>query len=419
MEKSHNYRKISVCRLCRSKDLSSLINLGRIPLGNNLQEKENLAMDAEIFPLKVNRCNRCNHFQLSIAVDPKKLYKTNYTYLSRIGRSFVDHLNKYAKWAYKKFSLNNNSLVIDIGSNDGTCLKQFKNLGCKVVGIDPATKPAKLAIKEGIPTIIDFCNRNAVKEIIKRYGKADLITSHNALAHIDDFDYVFKNIFDLLKNEGYFIFEIGYFRNVLVKKCFDTIYHEHIDYHHANPLYKYMSSIGFQIIDFSTNEIQGGTLRITAKKTKDNNLNKYVKKFLDDEMNSILYENYFLNNWESKVNLLMQDFGKKIKKFKSQGFKVAGYGAPTKSSLLLSLANLSKKEISFIFEDNELKVGKYLPKLSIPIISSEEFQENHPDVVIIFAWNFYNEIIKSIKKRVLKPVSCIIPLPEIKIIEIE
>ena len=179
-----------------------------------------------------------------------------------------------------------------------------------------------------------------------------------------------------------------------------------------------MSSIGFQVIDFSTNEIQGGTLRITAKKTNNKSINNNVKNFLKEESNSILYENDFLNNWEYKVNLLMKDFGKKIKKFKHEGAKIAGYGAPTKSSLLLSLANLSRNEISFIFEDNELKVGKYLPKSSIPIISSEEFQENHPDVVIIFAWNFYNEILKSLKKRVSKPVSCIIPLPEIKIIEI-
>ena len=232
MERNSSYREISKCRLCNSPDLKPFADFGSVPLGNDLQPSASLSLISTKYPLFINRCDDCGHFQLSVSVSPEKLYAYNYSYLTSIGKSFVNHLRSYASWACEELCLNSSSLVVDIGSNDGTCLSFFKDLGTQVVGVDPASVPAKIANDNGVPTINSFFDANVVQEICTRYGHADLITSHNALAHIDNLREVFANIHSLLKSNGDFIFEIGYFRSVLENSIFDTTYHEHLDYHH-------------------------------------------------------------------------------------------------------------------------------------------------------------------------------------------
>ena len=283
MEKNEYFSQIKNCRLCKSANLNSFVDFGKVSLGNDLQENQSNAIKSKKYPLVINKCQNCGHFQLTISVNPKRLYATNYTYLSGVGKSFVSHLENYASWAYQEFSLSNESLVLDLGSNDGTCLKFFKKLGSKVLGIDPAKMPADIANENKIPTLNEFFSSSLVEKIISNYGKADFITSHNVLAHIEDLDSVFKNIYKILKNNSYFVFEIGYFPCVLNSGCFDTTYHEHLDYHHAKPLASYLTSIGFEIIDFSENKVQGGSLRRIARKSGNPILSTASKKFLEKE----------------------------------------------------------------------------------------------------------------------------------------
>ena len=413
MQKNSNYRVLNYCRLCGSPDLNLYFDFGKVPLGNNLCESINESSNVEKYPLNVKRCNSCNHFQLGVAVDPNELYATNYTYLSGVGSSFVKHLNEYAKWIKTNCNLKTNALVIDIGSNDGTCLKEFKNLGYRVCGVDPAHMPAKIANESGIPTLNTFFDEKSVIEIKNKYGKADFITSHNVLAHVDDLVSVFRNIYDLLKLNGYFCFEIGYFKEVLKNNCFDTIYHEHLDYHHAKPLSKFLTSIGFDLIDLSTNNIQGGSLRLLLKKTGQGEIHHNAKFFLDRESNSILYQDKFLSDWQKMISLNMHKFGESVKKYVADGKKVAGYGVPTKATLLTAISKLNNQDISFMVEDNHLKVNKFMPGTSIPIYEVNRLQTEKPDVIIIFAWNFSDDIIKKLKTYIYWPVSIIVPLPEL------
>ena len=150
---TEKYRLLERCRLCDSSNLELYFDFGAVPLGNNLAESRDDALIADTYPLSVNRCGACNHFQLSIAVAPEKLYATNYTYLSGVGKSFVLHFQKYAAWVQERCNLQTDALVVDIGSNDGTCLKQFKELGFRVCGVDPASLPANLANQAGIHTL--------------------------------------------------------------------------------------------------------------------------------------------------------------------------------------------------------------------------------------------------------------------------
>ena len=419
MHKSkNNFSEITQCRLCGSKKLKNFMDFGCAPLGNNLQETKELSLNVESYSLKVMRCNDCQHFQLSVSVFPKLLYATNYTYLSGIGPSFVDHIKKYVTWVLNKTSLTASAVIVDIGSNDGTCLKYFKQKGYCVCGVDPAQKPAEIANNNGIFTINHFFDTDVAQDIIDQFGKVDIVTSQNVLAHVDNLISTFENIYKILKNDGYFVFEIGYFKNVIETKCFDTIYHEHIDYHHANPLVKILVSLGFDVVNISENNIQGGSLRMLLQKTGLGIVKKQPKIFLENEKKSILYDNLKLNSWSSDINKTMGYFNKLFLKYKSKEKICFAYGAPTKSTLLLKMSKLKENEISFVVDDNDLKVGKFLPSTSIPIKSSKVIEFNKEAVIILFAWNFADDIIKNLKQKYRVPATIIIPLPYPKVVKI-
>jgi len=407
----NNYRTIGNCRLCESSKLELHFDFGSIPLGNNLKDTRSDALSTDKYPLAVNRCVRCGHFQLTIAIAPEKLYATNYTYLSGVGKSFVNHFQDYAKWIQEKCNFTLNALVIDVGSNDGTCLKEFKKLGFRVCGVDPASIPAQLANDTGIDTFNLFFDEDTVDKILVEKGKADFVTSHNVLAHVDDLRAILKNIYKVLKMGGYFCFEVGYFREVLKTGCFDTIYHEHLDYHHAKPLSDFLNEIGFDLIDLSVNQIQGGSLRLFLQKTGEGIVSPQAKRFLDEETRSILYQNDIISSWQTTVKKDMEQFGDRVRMHVASGKTVVGYGAPTKATLLMETSGLGFSDISFIVEDNLLKVDKFMPFTGIPILEVGELYRKKPDIIIIFAWNFCEDIIAKLKLQVDWPVTFLVPLP--------
>ena len=411
-------KNINLCRLCNHANLKSIIDFGSIPLGNNFAKSRISALNSEIYKLNLVMCLSCKHFQLNFEVSPIKLYATNYTYLSGVAHSFIKHFDDYSNWIIKKCEINAKNMILDIGSNDGTCLNAFKTKNINVLGIDPAKAPARIANKRGIKTINAFFNKKSSLEIKKKYGEIDFITSHNVLAHIGNIQEVFLNIFYLLKNNGYFCFEVGYFLEVLKNNYFDTIYHEHLDYHHAAPLVKHLSSIGFSVINISKNKIQGGSIRILCQK-KDN-VKIYVQplNFLQKESKSIINNGLYLKKWSTNISNNMSILNTIINDLSRKNLSIIGYGAPTKATLILKLAKLRKNLIKFIVEDNSLKVNKYMPKTMIKIQKYDRLNVNKSDVIIIFAWNFFLDIINKLKKDKISNKIIIVPLPKVKIYRI-
>ena len=409
----NSYKNITQCRLCDSKKIKQIYNFGLIPLGNNLQKFRLQSVNCKKYPLSLMQCSKCNHFQLSISVNPKILYAKNYTYLTGVTKTFKKHFSDYSNWIIKKCKIKKGSLILDIGSNDGTCLNYFKKNKMKVIGIDPAKKPCKIANTNGINTINNFFNKETSSRIKKKYGQFDFITSHNVLAHTENIQEIFLSIFDLLKEDAYFCFEIGYFKEVVKHNLFDTIYHEHLDYHHAKPLVKLLESIGFSIIDLSTNKIQGGTLRLLLQKRKLKTKIKKVDKFIKQEekfFKKINIKNKFQNFKETllKLNLLIR---KEIGKNKS----IYAYGSPTKASLLLINSKLNINMIKNSFEDNPLKCNKYIPGTDIKIMNTKKIKIDLGSVIIILAWNFSKEIEMRLKSQNIRNAKLFIPLPKVNI----
>jgi len=327
-KKFNSYKKIIQCRLCNSKKLKQVYDFGLIPLGNNLQKFRLKSINCQKYPLSLMQCSTCEHFQLSVSVNPRILYAKNYTYLTGVTKTFKKHFFDYSKWSIKKCKIKTGSLVLDIGSNDGTCLNYFKKNKMKVIGIDPAKKPSKIANDRGIRTINNFFNKKISNKIKKKYGQFDFITSHNVLAHTENIQEIFLSIYDLLKKDAYLCFEIGYFKEVIKHNLFDTIYHEHLDYHHSKPLVKFLESIGFSVIDLSTNKIQGGTLRLLLQKKKLKTKIQKVDKFIKQEkkfFKKIDIKNNFNNFQKTLLKLNSQ-----IKKEISKNRNIYAYGSPLK-----------------------------------------------------------------------------------------
>jgi SAM-dependent methyltransferase len=410
-------RKLTSCRLCGEEQLREFVDFGDVPLGNDLRETAEDARSAPAFPLEVVRCGSCGHFQLRHAVAPELLYATNYTYLSGIGASFVRHFDNYAKWAQDRCDLPEAAMIVDVGSNDGTCLKAFQSRGHRVCGVDPASLAAQIANEHGIETINAFFDADAVAEITQRHGRADFVTSHNVLAHVDDLGDVFRNIHGLLKDGGWFAFEVGYFRQVLQTGYFDTIYHEHLDYHHAAPLARHLTSLGFDLVELSTNEIQGGSLRLLLRKTGSGRIDAQPRAFLDDEERSVLYDEAFLADWRSRIESKMASLHEAVLAAAREDRTVIGYGAPTKATLLMKVGGLGPEHIRFVVEDNPHKAGRFLPRTGIPIRPSAEIGAAAGGAVVIFAWNFAADIIEKLQ-GLLPGAKAITPLPEVSTTEL-
>jgi SAM-dependent methyltransferase len=410
------YRPVDACRLCGSEHLSLLIDFGDVPLGNNLQDIPGTALSAAAYPLQLNRCSECGHFQLGHAVDPHLLYATNYTYLSGVGKSFVQHFQQNAIWAINKAGLKPGDLVVDVGSNDGTCLKFFQERGLHVCGVDPATLPVSIANENGIATIEAFFNSDAVKAILETHGPAQYVTSHNVLAHVDDLRSTFACVYELLAEDGWFGFEIGYFREVLSNGFFDTIYHEHLDYHHASSLARHLTGLGFDLVELDVTPVQGGSLRLLLKKTGKGLVHDQAEAFLAEEKKSILNDDVFLAGWIKTIKFNMHVFGSMVREATADGRKVVAYGAPTKATLLLRFAGISSADLQYVVEDNELKAGRYLPGSAIPILPTSKLEEDSPDVIVVLAWNFADDILEKLRKSEhLAHSQAIVPLPRVKV----
>ena len=264
--KHSNYYLRENCRMCDSTSLDKVISLTPTPPGNDFLSKEELNQSESVYPLDLYLCKECHHIQLGHVVDSKILYQKNYSYVSATSLHFVNHLKQYAEDMIKRFGLEDNNLVADIGSNDGTCLSFFKEKGMNVIGVDPAIEIALKATESGVETVSDFFGYKLALELRQKYGAAKYITSHNACAHIDNLFDVIRGVEHWLQDDGIFVLEVGYFVDVYTNTWFDTIYHEHLDYHTVAPFEKLLARAGMELISVERIAPQGGSIRVMIQK---------------------------------------------------------------------------------------------------------------------------------------------------------
>ena len=377
------------CRSCGNTELKRVVSLGYQPLANNLLKKSNEQCD--LYPLEVNYCDKCHNCQLSVSVDPKKMF-ANYLYTSSTSKVFRDHFIIAAKKYSKELKLNKkNSYIIDIGSNDGVALKPFIKLGFKkVLGIEPAKNLAKLANKNKIKTFNGFLEKKNLKKIKKN---ADLILASNVFAHSDRLKEMAECMFELISKKGTIIIEVQYLMNTLKDLTFDNIYHEHYNYWSLTSLVNFFNQFNAKIFRSECVDTHGGSLRVYIKKSKKVKIENSVKKMLKEEENFGIKKFKTYQEFGKKVYKIRENVIKNIKKLKEKNKSIIGYGAPAKATTALNFFGISS-EIEFIVEDNNLKHNKFVPGVKIPIKNKSHIKDKN-NILLILAWNFYQDIKKN------------------------
>ena len=410
------YYHRSTCRLCESAELTKVFTLTPTPPANAFVSKNQLSTKQQIFPLELFFCQNCTHLQLLDVVDPAELFQ-NYVYVSGTSASFVKHFSDYAKSCVDNFNLSADDMVIDIGSNDGTLLKFFKEEQINVLGIDPARAIAKRASENGIETWPYFFNNSVVNRVLKERGHAALITANNVFAHADNLMGIVKNIRSLLKPDGVFIFEVSYLGAVYEDTLFDTIYHEHVAYHSILPLVNFFRSMNMELFAAERVASHGGSIRVMVQLNGGpHKANGSVQSLIDYEYKLGLNLSGTWVGYAEKINKLRKKLVDILMGLKQKGKIIAGYGAPAKATTLMHHFGIGPDIIDFISDDAPLKQGLYSPGLHVPIVSSDVIYEKKPDYVLILAWNFATQITESHQDYVSNGGHFIVPLPEVRII---
>ena len=377
------------CRSCGNINLKRVVSLGYQPLANNLLNKKD--EKCELYPLEVNYCSVCHNCQLSVAVDPKKMF-SNYLYTSSTSSSFRNHFIEATKVYVKKLKLKpKKSYIIDIGSNDGVALKPFKDLGfTRILGIEPAKNLAKLANKNKIKTFNGFLENKNIKKI---KGNADLILASNVFAHSDKLKEMADCMLKLLNKNGTIIIEVQYLLNTLKDLTFDNIYHEHYNYWSLTSLVNFFKQFESTIFKAEKINTHGGSIRIYIKKSKKIKIENSVINLLKEEVSYGIKEFKTYQKFGEKINRLKENVVKNIIKLKEKNKNIIGFGAPAKATTALNFFGISN-QIDFIIEDNKLKPTKFVPGVKIQIKGKENIKAKNA-LILDLAWNFYKDIKKN------------------------
>lgn len=407
------------CRCCGSTNLVKYLDLGLMPLANNLQFYAAAAKTVEKFPLQVLFCTDCGLSQLSVVIDPSKMF-SYYTYRSAINKGYVQHCEEMARWYFHKYVLEG-CLHLDIAGNDGTLIKKFREvdelvnpLHCpyKGINIDPATNLTAIAEADGIESITDFWG---VEVAAKFSGTADLITATNVFAHVNDVHGFLAAAKIALAPKGLLVLEFPYLVNFVDQMEFDTVYFEHLSYMSLIPIIKMAAAHELEVVEVMKVAIHGGSLRVVLGHEDMYGASPDVGAVAEMEKvcgyNSI--EKY--SGWGEEVKYVIYDFGKQLLALKKAGNKIAAFAASAKGNTLLNCAGMTTDIIDFIADETPEKIGKYSPGTGIPIVNKNEILKQCPDFIVILSWNFAEDIITKVRQLGFTG-QFIIPIPKFKIL---
>lgn len=406
------------CRLCAARDLDKVIELAWTPPANELLAGDQLELTQDTFPLDVYFCNSCYHVQLLDVVNPERLFR-NYVYVSGTSPVFRQHFRDYAERIAERYDISRQSLVVDIGSNDGTLLKCFKDLGFeRIQGVDPAIEIAEEAARSGIPTIAEFFTPELADRLATRAGTAGLIVANNVFAHVDDLSTIMVGVQRLLSNRGLLVIEVSYLKDVIEKTLFDTIYHEHLDYHTLGPLKQFLESRGLRVVDAQAVASHGGSLRLVAMKNgEDEDVQPSVERMVEREAELGLFDAATFVAFQDKIDALGKQLLALLDEVKARGASIAAFGFPAKATTLMHQFGIDGRYLDYVVDDNPLKQSKYSPGFKIPIVSSAALEADPPAYVVVLAWNFADAIIEKLDWYLGTGGNIIVPLPSVRVVE--
>jgi len=405
----------TTCRLCDSPNVELVIKLEPIPLSENYTVDSATGKKAARYPVDVYMCADCGHVHQLDVIDSKSLWE-NYTYFSGEAKGMPEHFRQVAAKVCETYTPPTGALVIDIGSNDGSLLRPFKDAGYRVLGIDPATEVARQATESGIETIPELMSLPLAEKIKKQHGPAHVVCMFNAFAHADNMGEVAESIRTMLAPDGVFVFEAQYLLDIIDRVLIATIFHEHMSHHSVKPLVQFLGLHGMELIDIERAPIQHGSLiGVVQLKGGKRPVQNSVRELLDLETRRGLEKLETLREFAGKVQQLCRRTEALVQKWRQDKATVAGYGAARSGPTLIAQLGLTGA-IEYIVDDHPQKVGKYSSGDGIPIVPTAELCKRMPDYTVILAWVHAQKIIETNQEYLNKGGRFVVLCPETRVV---
>ena len=400
-------RTISKCQISGSKDLKSILFLGYLPPPTIMKKINSRREEETLYPANLMYSAKSKLVQLKTIVNKEILFPKDYAYTSGTTKILRENFQKLYRECKKNIKIELNDLIIDIGSNDGNLLSNFKSHH-RVLGITPE-KIGRIAIRKGIPTLLRYFDKSTSNLVLKKYGKAKIITATNVFAHIENVGELMKNILNILDKDGVFVTESHYLVSLIKTNQFDTIYHEHLRYYSLSSLKYLFDKYKLKIIHAKKIMTHGGSIRVYATKSKKFKINKSVNKILNFEKKYLNWKTF--NNFRKRVVQSKIDLYAILKNIKSKNKKICGIGAPARATTLINYIGLDENIIDYVLEvEGSKKIGNYIPGTKIPILSEKKLFIDQPDFAILLSWHITSELKSKLRKRGFKG-KFIVPLP--------
>ena len=409
----------TTCRSCEKPGLDTVLSLGETPLANALLTEKQLAEPEERYPLDLAFCASCSLVQITETVPPEKLFR-EYFYLSSFSDTMLRHAEGIVERLIPSRGLDENSLVVEVASNDGYLLQYYKRAGIPVLGIEPATNIARVAEEErGIPTLCEFFGAEMAEQLGAEGRRADVIHANNVLAHVADLNGFVEGFRLLLKEDGIAVIEAPYVKEMIDHREFDTIYHEHLCYFSLTALDRLFRRHGLIIRDVELLPIHGGSLRIFAGREDGgagDERSAAVREMLEEEARWGVDDPGFYEGFGDEVERVREDLVALLRGLKAEGKSIAAYGASAKGSTLLNYFGIGRETLSFVVDRSTVKQGQYAPGTHLPIHAPEKLLEEAPDYVLLLTWNFIEEILEQQAEYRRRGGRFIVPIPEPEIL---
>lgn len=409
-----------VCRFCKTPLTHTFVDLGMSPLCQDHVKPTELKKMEPFYPLHAYVCENCFLVQLEEFVSPAEIYE-DYAYFSSYSDSWLRHSKRYTDQMVERFHLGARSLAVELASNDGYLLQYFLEKNIPVLGIEPATTVADVAIRKGIRTEVLFFGNKTVKDIVAKHGEADLLIGNNVLAHVPDINDFVSAMKIMLKSDGVITMEFPHLFRLVKGNQFDTIYHEHFSYLSFTTVDRIFAHHKLTLFDVEELPTHGGSLRIYARHQDDETkpISPAVAELRAREkeagMNELKYYQRFSENVKETKRKILEFMITEKRKKKS----IVGYGAPGKGNTLLNYCGIRTDFIDYTVDRNPHKQGNYLPGTLIPIHHPDMIRETKPDYLFILPWNLKEEIMDTMAFIGEWGGKFVVPIPELKVFDVQ
>ena len=401
------------CLICNN-DINPFISYGDMPIANGFLTKEKFK-DEYYFHMQVAHCENCNMVQLIDTPERQLMFNDNYAFFSGTSSLMKEHFKFFAEDVKSKYLNTTDPFVVEIGSNDGIMLNNFKDWGIRHLGIEPSANVAKVAQEKGINTIVEFFDEKLAKKIVDENGQADAFIAANVMCHIPYFHSIVEGISILVKKSGIVIFEEPYVGDVIEKTTYDQIYDEHTFLFSISSINYIFNQHGMEVIDVIHQDTHGGSMRYIIGHKGERVISEDTKKQIAKEsIWGLNKSNTYLKFKENCENSRI-DLKKLLINLKEKNSRVVGYGATSKSTTILNYSDIGPDLIEYICDNTPIKQGKYSPGKHIPIVPIETFRENYPDYAVLFAYNHAKEIMEKEKDFIQKGGKWILYVPNIHV----